>query len=185
MSKLIVSGIAVAAVAFMAIGAAVSANNTANSFEQTIIAQHDQSENVLGQYAPKLAEQIGVTKLQTAAVKDIFTSANQARYGANGSQATMQWLVEQNPNFDQSNYRFVLETIEAGRTDFQNEQKTKIDQVRTYRTALGHFPGGMMMKIMGWPSDGFFEKYGEIVVSDHAAKAFETGRDNGLDISKM
>lgn len=185
MNKGIIVVMAASALGLGIASVAISANNTANVYEQNIIAQHQQSENVLGQYAPKLAEQIGVTKLQANAVKDIFNSANTSRYGKDGSQANMQWITEQNPNFDQSNYHLVLETIEAGRNDFQNQQKTKIDQVREYRTALGQFPSGFVMKIMGWPSEDFFARYGEIVVSDHAAKAFETGRDNGLDISKM
>lgn len=171
--------------ALVGVGSAISANNTANEFEQTIRAQHEQSTNILGQYAPKLSEQIGVSKLQVEAVRTVFNGANTARYGANGSTASMQWIREQNPNLDQSNYRLILETIEAGRNDFQNAQKMKIDKLASYRVALGRFPGGMMMKIMGWPTEGFFTKYEDIVISDHAGKAFETGRDNGLDISKM
>lgn len=185
MNKTLVIGLAVGFVTFGIIGTAISASNTANRFEKTIKASHRDSENILGQYAPKLAEQIGVSKLQANAVRDIISGANETRYGEQGSQASIQWIQEQNPTLDQSNYRVILETIEAGRNDFKIKQTMKIDQLREYETALGNIPGGLMMKLTGWPSEDFFEKYEVIIVSDHAGKAFETGRDNGLDISKM
>lgn len=72
--------------------------------------------------------------------------------------------------------------IEAGRNDFQLAQQRKIDQVRSYRTDLNIFPGSMFYRMMGYPSPGFFEKYGEIVISNHAAEAFKTHRDDGVEI---
>ncbi len=166
----------------MGIGSYMSANNTANAYEQSIIAAHDQSRNVLGQYAPKLKEALGVTKLQASAVEEVITKANESRYGEEGSQASIQWIMEQNPNLDQSTYAKILTLIEAGRNDFALAQKDKIDRVRSYKTALGTMPTSFFYRLAGYPTSGFFEKYEKIVISGHAGNAFETGVDDGVEI---
>lgn len=160
----------------------VGANNTAVRFENNIVASHADSQNVLGQYAPRLKEALGVTKLQASAVADVITKANETRYGSEGSQATIQWIKEQNPYLDQSTYRRIIDLIEAGRNDFQTAQTRKIDQIRAYRTELGLFPGTLFYSFLGKPTSGFFEKYEGIVISGHADKAFKTLRDDGVDI---
>lgn len=170
---------------FLIMGTALfSANNTANAYEKSIKATHENSRNVLGQYAPKLKEALGVTKIQAEAVEEIITASNESRYGEAGSQASMQWIREQNPNLDQSSYRQVLNLIEAGRNDFQREQTAKLDKIRAYETALGNMPGSFFMKVMGYPTAEFVAAdYGKIVTSGHADEAFTTGRDDGVDIS--
>lgn len=178
----LVFGAVVALLLIFGIGSFISSNNKAVTFEQNIIAADSQSQNVLGQYAPKLTEALGVAKLQTAAVRDVISGANETRYGKEGSAATIQWINEQNPNLDQSGYRRIIEMVEAGRNDFQLAQQRKIDMIRTYRTELGLFPGNLFYGILGKPSPGFFEKYGEIVISNHAAGAFATHRDDGVKI---
>ncbi len=181
---LLVVGIIVLCIGIAIFGSFISANNTAATMESDIQAQQTQSENVLGQYAPKLKEALGVTKLQTSAVADVISRANESRYGKEGSEASVQWIQEQNPNLDQGSYRRILDMIEAGRNDFANAQKIKTDKIRQYRTTLNLFPGRMFYSILGYPTPGFFEKYDKIVISDHAADAFQTGRDNGVDIDK-
>ncbi|AOR76557.1 hypothetical protein [Novosphingobium resinovorum] len=173
---------AFAAVVLMLLGGFIGANNTAVRREAAIIAAHTDSQNVLGQYAPKLREALGVTKLQATAVADVITKANESRYGSDGSQATIQWITEQNPSLDQSGYRRVIDLIEAGRNDFQVAQTRKIDMVRSYKTEIGTFPGVMFYSLLGKPTPGFFEKYEAIVVSGHADEAFRTHRDDGVKI---
>ncbi len=163
----------------------ISGNNTGNRHEQGIIASHEQTRNVLGQYAPKLRDALGVTKIQAGAVEDIITGANESRYGKTGSQATMQWITEQNPALDQSSYGKIVDIVSAGRNDFQNAQKDKIDRIRSYRTAVGNFPGGFFIKLAGYPTEGFFAKYEKIVTSGHAEDAFATGRDDGVNLNGL
>lgn len=172
---------------FLIVGIVVSANNGAASAEEQIIAAHDDSRNVLSQYAPKISDALGVTSIQTDALQKLFESSNESRYGEDGSTANVQFIREQNPNLDQSNYGKIIQMIEAGRNDFQAAQKVKIDKVRAYRTSLRTFPGGAIKGMLGYPKptdDGtpFFKAYGEIVVSGHADNAFKTGIDNGLGI---
>ncbi len=161
----------------------VSANNTGNRMERGIEGSHEQGRNVLGQYAPRLREALGVTKIQASAVADVITKANEARYGKEGSDATVQWIQEQNPSLDQSNYRRVIDLIEAGRNDFQRAQQDKIDRLRDYKTALGNMPGSFFLSMAGYPTPGFLDKYEKIVVSGHTDEAFTTGRDDGVNLN--
>lgn len=162
----------------------ISANNTGNRYEQNIAASYSQSQNVLGQYAPKLREALGVTKLQASAVRDIITGANQSRYGADGSKAATQFIAEQNPNLDQSGYQRVINLIEAGRNDFQLAQSRTIDQNRAYKTALGNMPGKFFLNMAGYPTADYTAKrYDDIVMSGHAGEAFDTRRDDGVNLN--
>ena len=162
----------------------VSANNTGNRYERNIEASFTESQNVLGQHAPKIREAIGVTKVQTKAVEDVITGANQSRYGADGSKATMQWITEQNPNLDQSTFNRIVAMIEAGRNDFQRAQSRTIDQNRAYKTALGNMPGSFFLHMAGYPTADYLSKnYDQIVMSGHASDAFKTRRDDGVDLT--
>ncbi len=160
----------------------MTTNNWAIRSENAIIAQHDTAKNILGQYAPTLREALGVTKLQTAAVAEVITGANESRYGEQGSQANMQWIQEQNPQLDQQSYQRVLNIIEAGRRDFREAQNQQIDRIRQYRTGAEQFPRSFFMNLSGKPSSGFFERYGRIIVSSHANEAYQTGIDDGVEV---
>ena len=187
MKKLGAGMIALIVIGVLAVGfviAYVSANNSANRMEQGIKASHEQGKNVLGQYAPRLREALGVTKIQAAAVADVITKANESRYGKEGSGATMQWIQEQNPNLDQSNYGRVINLIEAGRNDFQRAQTDKIDRIRAYDTALGNMPGSFFYRLAGYPTPAYVSaNYGKLVISGHADEAFTTGRDDGVNLN--
>jgi lysophospholipase L1-like esterase len=179
---LVLGVIAIVVVGFVM--AYISANNTGNRYEQNIKASFTQSENVLGQYAPKLREALHVTNLQKDAVRDIITGANTSRYGADGSKAATQFIAEQNPNLDQSSYQRVLNLIEAGRNDFQNAQERTIDQNRAYQTALGNMPGSFFLHLAGYPTPAYTAaRYDQIVMSGHAAEAFDTRRDDGVNLN--
>lgn len=181
---LVMAGVALLALVAFAI-AYIGASNSANQMEQGIKAAHADSRNVLGQHAPKIKEALGVTKIQAGALEDIITGANTSRYGTDGSKAMTQFIVEQNPNLDQSNYARVITMIEAGRNDFQRAQTAKIDRLRAYDTARGSIPSGFFMRMAGYPTPEFVAAhYDRIVVSGHADGAFQTGIDDGVDLGK-
>lgn len=114
----------------------------------------------------------------------MITKANEARYGQDGSKATMQWITEQNPNLDQSSYGRIINLIEAGRNDFQQAQSRKIDQIRAYNTYRGTMPGSFFVRMAGYPTPEYVAaNYDKIVVSGHAATAFDTGIDNGVNLN--
>jgi hypothetical protein len=161
-----------------------SYNNAAVNAEAGIVASYNQSENVLGQLAPKLKEALGVTSIQTDALEKIIKGANESRYGSDGSKATVQWIKEQNPTLDQSGYSRVISMIESGRNDFAREQKMKTDRIRDYRTMTSSMPGKFFYTMLGFPTPGFFDKYEKNVVSSHADNAFKTGIDDGVNLKQ-
>ena len=116
--------------------------------------------------------------------RDDFTKVVQAqmqgRYGKEGSKASFQWLKEHNVQFDSTLYVQMQRMIEAGRNDFEQNQKVLIDKKRLYQKALDSMPTGIVMRFIGFPKIDL-NKFG-IVTSDFSDKAFATGKENGLKL---
>jgi hypothetical protein len=167
------------------VGGYISGNNTAARYEANINASYKDSQNVLGQLAPKLRESVSITKVQEAALRNIITGANTSRYGPNGTAAAVQVIQESNPTLDQSSYARIVAMIEATRNDFATKQRRTADEMRGYKTALTTLPGSMFIKMAGYPTAGFIEKYDVVVQSSHSDNAFKTGIDDGVDINSF
>ena len=176
----IVSIIVIVAVTIFA--SYVKYHNMGNRMENTITAEYENMQNILGQYGPKIKEALGVTELQTDAVVAVISGANKSRYGGDGSKAAFQWIKEQNPNLDQATFLKVQQLIEAGRNKFENAQTKFVDTKRQYNTMLGYFWSGLWLNIAGYPKIDL-DDY-KIITSSHAQKAFETGTDDGLNIGR-
>lgn len=162
------------------VGIGVSANNQAVRYETQIQAQHKQNQNVLSQYSHKISEAVQVPAMYKDDFTKVVSAQMQGRYGESGSQATMQWIKEHNINFDSSMYSQIQRMIEAGRNDFEKEQKTLLDVKRSYLTKLDTVPSGLVMKLIGFPKIDL-NKY-DIVTSGYSDKAFSSGKENGLKL---
>ena len=158
----------------------ISAHNYGAKAENTIVSEYENMENILGQYSLKISEAAQVPTMQKNDLRDVFSGAIQARYGKSGSQASMQWIKEQNPSLDQGTYKKLQQMIEAGRNKFENAQTKFIDTKRVYKTSLDYFWKGMWMKVAGFPKIDL-SKYA-IVSSTHAKETFKTGIDTGLKL---
>lgn len=162
------------------VGSYVTNYNYGNSAEKTIVAEYENLQNVLSQYSLKIKEAAQIPGMQTEDLQKLFTNSLDARYGSNGSQASMQWIKEQNPNLDQSTYVQLQRMMEAGRNKFESHQTKFIDTKRTYETNLGFLWKGMWLGVAGYPKINL-DDY-TIIVSQHAKKTFETGVDEGLKL---
>jgi len=175
--------VAIVAVAFFGLvgltgfSSYVSAYNYGNKTEKQLIAVQQENKNILAQYGQKVQEAAQVPSMYTADLTKITNAAIQGRYGKDGSQATMQWLKEQNPNLDPGLYRQIQQIIEAGRDNFENGQKGQIDLVRQYNTQLGTFWGGMWLKFAGYPKINLADF--DIVSTDRADTAFKNHKEDG------
>lgn len=173
-------------VAFMAVvgmvGASsyVSAYNYGNQIENSLSATKEQNRNILAQYGQKVQESVQVPEMYKSDLIELTKAAIGGRYGPSGSQASMQWLKEQNPNLDISVYKQIQQLIEAGRNDFQNGQTRQIDLKRQYETALGSFWQGMWMKMAGYPKINLGDF--AIVSTDRADTAFKTKKETVLQL---
>jgi len=151
----------------------VSAANYGNEQEVLLKNTWDNNQNILGQYTLKVQEMAQVPEMYKNDLKDVVTSAMQARMGADGSKAVMQWFKEQNIPFDSKLYTKLQQTMEAGRNEFQSAQTRLIDVKRGYETNLGYVWRGFWLRLAGYPKVDL-SKYKPVVASD-TRQAFEKG----------
>lgn len=177
MNKMIataITGMAVIVVTLIVLASSyISAYNEGNRLERQLVSLMDNNRNMLAQYGQRLQEAAQVPALLASDLTELFSSANESRYGADGSQAAFQWIQEQNPNLDPAVYLQVQRIIEAGRLDFERAQTRLIDVRRVYETQLGSFWRGTWLRIAGYPKIDLSTI--RIVSTDRANQAFETG----------
>lgn len=155
----------------------VNAYNYGNQMEQSLKAVKENNRNILAQYGQKVLEVAQVPDMYKKDMVELVQTAIQARYGKNGSVATMQWLKEQNPSLDPEMYKQIQRVIEAGRTDFQNNQTRLVDVRRQYETAIGSFWQGMWLRLAGYPKVNLADF--DIVSTDRADDAFKNKKEDG------
>ncbi len=165
----------------LVVGYIVSAGNYANSVENQLKASQSDSKNVLANYGQKVIEAAQVPGMYADDLSRVTREAIAGRYGPNGSQAVMQWIQEQNPQFDSSLYGKIQQIIEGGRKDFEIAQRRQIDIRRQYETALGEIPRGWVMRnINGYPKVNLSDF--DIVSTDRADDAFRTKKEAPLQL---
>jgi hypothetical protein len=140
----------------------------------------DDNQNIYANGTQKIMEIAQVPTMYKNDLKEIVTAAIQGRYGAQGSQATFQFLKEQNPGLDSSMYKKIQQVIEGFRNEFQQGQKEMLDMRRSYETSLGNVWGGMWLSAAGYPKTDM--KQFQIVSTDKAATTFSTHRDSGINL---
>lgn len=153
--------------------------NGANKLEKQITKLHKSSENELATLSLKALEISGVARASAKDQLEYMKGSMQGRYGADGSKATMQWIKENNPKFDNNIRIKVAEVLDGGRDNFKNAQKIKLDACAGYSVKLDNLIGGTVLRMMGFPKIDM-SKQCEIITSNHAKKAFETGIDEGI-----
>ncbi len=179
-----VIGVAIAgALAIGLFGTYISYSNLGNRTEVAISAKYADNENVYAQGTQAVIEIAQVPEMYVADLKQIVTAAIQGRYGENGSQATFQWLKEQNPQLDPSMYTRIQDTILAFRGRFETAQRELLDQCRSYETLRGNFWSGKWLSIAGYPQRDM-SKMCTIVSTTKARQTFETKTDTGIQLRK-
>lgn len=162
------------------VGAIIGVNNTCVSYEQSIIAQYKQNQNNYDNFFKKVKEVAQVPDIYVADFKKVYDGIMQGRYGSEGSKAAFQWIQENNPALDSSIYKQVQQVIEAGRENFEINQKTLLDKKRVYQTYIGVFPNNFISRIVGFPRIEL-DKY-DIVTSDVTQQVFEEKKSEPLTI---
>lgn len=156
--------------------------NYGNQTENHLAAIWENNQNISGQYAIKLQEIAQVPKMYQAGLKDVVESALKARYGADGSKATFQFLQEHAINFDPSLYSKIQQVIEAGRNEFQSEQTRLIDAKNAYKNNLGDVWSGFWLQRAGYPKVDLAQY--KPVVAATTEQEFKTGVQEPINLLK-
>lgn len=171
-----------AAIAAIIIGILVSVYNTNIDHETGVNTTYKNNQNVLSSYSLKVAEAVQVPGIARDDLVKVIEAAIGGRYGSNGSQATWQWIKEQNPSVDPTLYRNLQTMIEAGRNKFENAQTILLDQCAAYEKYRGYVFSGFVSRILGFPKLENLNKICTPIKSDYAVEAFDTGIEKGLKL---
>lgn len=173
-------GIAAAAVIVVCIFSYISAANWGNATEASLDAKLENNENIYANGTQKVVEIAQVPQMYVDSVSRVTREAIGGRYGADGSKAVFQLLVEQNPQLSPEMFTKIQQVIESFRNEFQNNQTALVDLKRTYRTQLGNVWSGFWLARAGYPKQDL--KKWDIVTTDKARQTFETKRDTGIQL---
>lgn len=161
----------------------ISAANSGALMESNITMLNKNSENVLSAVTTNIKEQAGITGVYADDFRKSLEASMSGRYGPSGSQATMQWIKEQNPTLDSSIYAKVQTIIDGGRKEFQTSQTRKLEICRDYNARLNYVVSGAFLRFAGYPK----LKLDDVckVVSDSSSRnAFETGLNEPVSFER-
>ena len=158
----------------------VSVNNELVSLEEGLSAQYKQNQNTYDSMYKTVTEMVGVTSKYSKDFKEAYDGVMKGRYGEEGSKALFQLITENNPQLDASLYKQIQQTIEANRGEFKAEQENLLDKKRVYMTTLKQFPTSVIAKVLGFPKLDLSKI--DIVTSDRTEKAFDSKKDEPLEI---
>lgn len=143
--------------------------------ENQIELLNQQSENVLSTTTIKIKDAAGIASIYAEDLKKVVSAAVQGRYGSNGSQATMQWIQEQNPTAISENlYLKVQNIIDAGGSEFKISQDRKLEYCKPYKDKLNYLVRGTLLKMAGFPKKDLANLC-QVVSDQDSSDAFKTG----------
>lgn len=155
----------------------VTVLNTETDLATRITAKQRDNQNEMDGMWKTISQAAQVTEAQKNALLDIFKGYAGARSSgaAGGSLAT--WIKESVPNVDVSTYNNLMNVIVSKRDGFVRRQKELLDLSREHNRTLRSIPSGWICSIFGRK-----EIPVTIVTSDRTERAFESGKDNNVDL---
>ncbi len=160
----------------------ISAVNDGAVMEGNIVMLNKDSENKLSNYTMKIQEKVQIPAMYVKDLKEVIRATFEGRYGADGSKAVMQWIQEQNIQFDSSLYKDLQVTIESGRDEFRISQTLKLQACRDYKVQLNTFWKGMWLKFAGYPKENLTDVC-KVVSDSRTSEIFKTGTQEALKLN--
>lgn len=139
------------------------------------IAQQDNCKGYFDKMFKILKQQAGVTDQYKEAFKDIYPKLMEGRYGNENGGTLMKWIKESNPNFDIKLYDKLMNSIEAQREGFLNEQKKLISINNKHQNLLKRFPSKLFVGKRE-PLDI------QIITSSVTKNVYATGEENDIEL---
>lgn len=147
----------------------------AKQVEQQVKAQHVANKSNYDNMWKSFKEMTQVTELQARQMKELYTDLITGR---NQDQNLLfKMIQEDNPNMSAEVYTKLQNQISAGRKEFDNNQKTIADMIREYNTILIKYP--IMTAITGKKQ---LDANNYIVTSERTSRAFDTGKDEEINL---
>ena len=129
---------------FVLLAAYFSFSNKEIDLRSQSVAQNSKIEIVYDQMAKIISGKAQVTTEYKNGFKEIFVSIMEGRY-SKGDGALLKLVQEQNPTFDASMYKDLMQSIEVERLNFSREQEVMVDIMRTHSNLLTKFPSSWFL----------------------------------------
>ena len=155
----------------------VGAHNSEVGLRNAITAKQKDNQSEFDNMWKKIKQTAQVTDAAKNALKEIFVEHAKARGGPKGSLAT--WIKESVPNIspDSMPFRTLMNIIVSSRDSWTQRQKELLDLKREHDNVIDKFPSTIFVG-----SRGKIEV--QIVTSGRTEKAFESGKDEDVDVFK-
>jgi len=132
---------------------AISWHDESIGKEEGVKAQYRDNQNEYDNFWKKVQETAQVPQQYKDDFKELLAAETTAKYGKDGSQATMQWFKDRNISFPDTMYLKLMNIIEAGRNDFKRGQTLLLDKQKVFSVSTKTFWGHMLAGYWDIPSE--------------------------------
>jgi len=152
----------------------VSTSNYEIDLRNQASAQSDMREAYFDKMWKTIKQQAEVSNEYKDAFAEIYPELIEGRY-SQGDGSLMKWIQEANPDFDTSLYKKLMNTIEAQREGFFNEQKKLRSIMKQHEDLMEKFPSSWFVGSRG------DLKY-DMITSKHTKDVIKSGEENDIDL---
>lgn len=149
-----------------------------SDFQVKIGSKYRVAQSGLSKYTLKMQDLKGLKNMDTEAVKSLLTASNTSRYGADGSQAAVQWLKENNIPVNNELVTKMAVLIDSGRDEYGVLQEDLNSDCTTFKYELGRSWSGMWYSIAGRPDESNKKEFSlsmcDLVLDAATVEAYET-----------
>jgi hypothetical protein len=169
---LVLGGVMLASSVFGLCNQEYSLHNTIDAKQRDNQSEYDAMWKTISQVAQ-------VTDAQKKALVEIFTSYAQARTGENKGGSLANWIKESVPNVDTSTFNNLQNILTAKRDGFVQRQKELLDLQREHNGLFRPLPSldGLILNLFSRKTIDV-----NIVTSTRTEKAFQSGKDNDVNV---
>lgn len=139
-------------------------------------AQVKSNEVIYDKVWKVISQKAQIANTATDKFKEVYTSIMDARYEGKDN-VMMNWITEQNPQFDISLFKDLSQSVESLRSEFTVTQQKLIDIKREHDVFRTKFPNNLVCIVLGVK-----ELQLKIVTSSRTEKSFETGKDDDVKL---
>jgi hypothetical protein len=169
--------VSVGLVFLVVVSGVISTNNEEVNLRTAIEQKQKDNTSEFDNVWKKIGQTAQVTDKQQESLKEIFVEHAQARTGSGQGGEVMKWVQESVPNVDTATFRNLQNIITGSRDAFTQRQKELLDLKREHDGLLRRFPSGVILSVLG-------RKPIEVVIvtSERTEKAFESGKDENIQV---